>query len=165
MDRSRIGAAQCGHVHRRRSDAMNDTFACRLYPAYPAQRGPSGTSRPPSRCTRRTAFPAHRHPAQQGQLLQPRLDLVRVVELRVLRLPGEAPEHPARQRRAPREQPPPLPWHREHELPRRHVRDHAVHPLGVFLAPHPSLAERVHRDARLLTSFTCGGIRVGVWGV
>lgn len=35
----------------------------------------------------------------------------------------------------------------------------------VFLAPHPSLAERVHRDARLLTSFTAGGVRVGVWAV
>lgn len=35
----------------------------------------------------------------------------------------------------------------------------------VFLAPHASLAERVHRDARPLTSFTSGGVRVGVWSV
>lgn len=35
----------------------------------------------------------------------------------------------------------------------------------LFLAPHAGLAQRVHRDARRLTTFSNGGIRVGAWAV
>jgi putative N6-adenine-specific DNA methylase len=35
----------------------------------------------------------------------------------------------------------------------------------VFLSPHPSLAERVHREATCLTTFTSGGVHIGVWAV
>jgi len=35
----------------------------------------------------------------------------------------------------------------------------------VFLAPHPDLAARVHRDARLRARFTSGGVGVGVFEV
>ncbi len=34
---------------------------------------------------------------------------------------------------------------------------------ALFLAPDPSLARKVHREAAQLTSFSNGGIRVGVW--
>ena len=34
---------------------------------------------------------------------------------------------------------------------------------AVFLAPEASLARRVHREAELLTQFSNGGLRVGIW--